>query len=241
MAESKLEKSMSRTRLFHVAVPEFVHSRTFRCIWLLEELGIDGFEICMLDPSAPYGPQMRQYGVRYSHKLPTLQMDGLEIGESGVISQVLAEKFEVGRSLLGEPAERIEMLQWVAFAETCITFRIPLLPKLMNDELPRQALTAEVIEPMRRVFRDNVARFEAHFAGRRGEYLLDSGFSIADSMCGWSLHTFHDWGIMDLDVGDSPKTMAYLERLRARPAFQLAERYAGAAPGRYGPGCVAIE
>ena len=72
---------MSRPRLFHVAVPGFVHSRSFRCIWLLEELGIDEFEICMVEPSEPrYGPQMRQYGFRCSRKLPTLQLEGRAYG-----------------------------------------------------------------------------------------------------------------------------------------------------------------
>ena len=95
---------MSSPRLYHVAVPGIVHSRTFRCIWLLEELGVDDFEICMLNPKEPYAPQMRKYGVRHSHKLPTLQLDDLEVGESGVISQLLAERYEAQCPLLGTPA-----------------------------------------------------------------------------------------------------------------------------------------
>ena len=78
-----------KPRLFHVAVPGFVHSRTFRCIWLFEELEDVDFEICMLRPRDPYGPQMREFGVLHSHKIPTLQMDGQEICESGVISSYL--------------------------------------------------------------------------------------------------------------------------------------------------------
>ena len=123
---------MSCPRLFHVAVPGFVHSRSFRCIWLLEELDVRNFEICMLVPGKPYANQMREYGVRHSQKIPTLQLDGHEISESAVISQVLAERYENSRSLLGTATERIEALQWVAMAETCITFRIPLIPSLMN-------------------------------------------------------------------------------------------------------------
>ena len=182
---------MSSPRLYHVAVPGIVHSRSFRCIWLLEELRVEDFEVCMLNPREPYAPQMRKYGVTDSHKIPTLQLDGHEIGDSDVISQVLAEKYQEHCSLIGAPTERLEMLQWVAMAETCITFRIPLLPSLMSQEKSLSELRSEVIEPMRKVFTENVARFEDHFEKRESDYLLASGFSVADTMCGWSLHTFH--------------------------------------------------
>ena len=73
-------------RLNRVTVPGFVHSRTFRCIWLFEELGVQDFEICMLNPKEPYGPQMREHAVLHSHKIPTLQIDRHEISESSVVS-----------------------------------------------------------------------------------------------------------------------------------------------------------
>ena len=76
---------MTRPRLYHVTVPGFVHSRTFRCIRLFEELGAQDFETCMLNPKEPYGPKMREHGVLHSHKIPTLQIDGHEISESSVI------------------------------------------------------------------------------------------------------------------------------------------------------------
>ncbi len=230
---------MSYPRLFHVAIPGVVHSRAFRCIWLLEEMDVSEFEICMLVPGKPYATQMREYGVTQSHKLPTLQIDGMEVSESGVISQVLAERYEKDRSWLGTANERLEALQWIAMAETCITFRIPLIPTLMNGGKSLTEIESDVVEPMRHVFRDNVARFESHFKERGSEYLLASGFSVADTMCGWSLHTFHSWGLMDLGTGNSPRTLAYLERLRARPGFKNAEKYAEVSPGLYRRGGVA--
>ena len=194
----------------------------------------------MLNPLEPIASQMRNYGVMHSYKVPTLQLDGQEIVESGVIPQVLAEKYQTYCSLLGTPVERIEILQWVAMAETCITFRIPLFPSLMNEGKSLSELQSEVIQPMRRVFSENISRFEAHFEERKSDYLLESGFSVADTMCGWSLHTFHSWGIMNLDSEKSPKTLAYIERLQARPAFKSAEKYAETTPGLYGRDCVAI-
>jgi glutathione S-transferase len=203
-------------------------------------MDVNDFEICMLKPGKPYAQQMREYGVTHSHKIPTLQIDDLEVGESGVISQVLAERYAKGRSLLGASAERVETLEWIAMAETCITFRIPSIPSLMDKGKSLPEIQSEVVEPMRHVFRDNIARFESHFEERGSEYLLASGFSVADTMCGWSLNTFHSWGLMDLNTGASPLTLAYLERLRSRPAFKNAEKYAEVPPGRYRRGCIAI-
>lgn len=194
----------------------------------------------MLRPKDPYGPQMRQYGVRHSHKIPTLLIDDEEIAESGVISQVVAERFGTEKGLLGTPQEKLEVLQWIAMAETCITFRIPLIPALMNPEANRDDLKLKAIEPMWQVFAANVEMFEAHFRERRGDYLLKSGFSVADTMCGWSLFTFHSWGIMDLATGASPLTLTYLQRLQERPAFRRAEEYSQTQPGVYGRGCVRV-
>lgn len=229
---------MHLPKLYHVAVPGFVHSRAFRCLWLLEELNVTDFEVCMLIPGKPYAPQMRAQGIIHAQKLPTLRLDGLEITDSGLISQVLAEKYG---NFLGEDAERLEMAQWVAFAETCITFRIPLLPALMDPEKNLQDLRTQAINPMRAVFKENILRFESHFESHDRDYLLESGFSIADTMCGWSLNTFHNWGIMDLNTGATPKTLDYLERLRARVGFAAAEQYAAAKPGLYRRGCVPVK
>lgn len=231
---------MSRLRLFHMAIPSYGHSRAFRCLWLLEELGVDDFEVCMLTPGKAYAPQMQKYGITHSHKIPTLQMDGHEIGESGVISQIIAERYQDYLQLLGKPEERLEMLQWIAMAETCITFRMPLLHLLMGDGRVLTDLQSEIIEPMQQVFSENVAHFESHFEKQGSDYLLASGFSVADTMCGFSLHMADSWGLMDLNAGASPKTLAYLKRMRARPAFKNAERYADVTPGLYGQGCVAV-
>ena len=222
---------MNSLRLFHMAVPGRIHARTFRCIWLLEELGVKGFEVCMLTPGEPYVPQLRKYGLQSATKLPTLEMDGQEISESGVICQLLAERFRTERNLLGTIEERTDLLQWIGFAETCVTLRVPLMPLLMDPTKRLDQLREEVIAPQWRVLEGNIERFEVHFRRHKSEYLLASGFSVADTMCGWSLFIFHDWGLMDLGAGKSPLTHAYLERLKARPAFQSAEKYAELDPG----------
>ena len=226
---------MSPIRLFHMAVPGRIHSRAFRCLWVLHELGVKNFEIFMLTPGQAYAPQMRAQGVRYSTKVPTVLIDGQEIGDSGVICQLLAEQYQSELNLLGNKDEHLDMMQWMGFAETCVSLRVPLMPSLMDPNKNLDQIRSEVIEPQKQVFKGNVERFEMHFSEHKRDYLLNSGFSVADVMCGWSLDKFHAWGLMDLACGDSPLTLAYLERLQARPAFVSAKKYAELEPGLHNP------
>lgn len=226
---------MSLIRLFHMAVPGRVHSRAFRCLWVLHELGIKNFEVFMLTPGQAYAPQMRAQGVRFSTKVPTLLLDGREVGDSGVICQLLAERVEDEINLLGDKHEQLEKMQWMGFAETCVSLRVPLMPSLMDPNKTLAEIHSEVIEPQRQVFKGNIERFETHFREHKRDYLLDSGFSIADAMCGWGLDKFHSWGLMDLATGTSPLTLAYLKRLQSRPAFVRAKQYAELPPGLHNP------
>ena len=224
---------MSSIRLFHMAVPGKLHARTFRCLWVLEELDARPFEVCMLTPGQPYAPQMREYGMQLATKLPALLMDGKEIGESGVICQLMAERFQSRNDLLGTESERVDRMQWAGFAETAIMLRVPYLQILMDPEKNMAAIRNEVIEPQKQIIAANLSRFESHFQSRGTPYLLESGFSIADAMCGWSLYTLHGLGIIDMNDGSSPLTQDYLERLQRRPAFIRTEKYAELAPGLY--------
>ena len=118
---------MSLIRLFHMAVPGRIHSRAFRCAWVLHELDVKNFEIFMLTPGQPYAPQMRAQGVRYSTKVPTLLINGQEISDSGVICRLLAEEHQSTLNLLGNKEEHLETMQWMGFAETCVSLRVPLM------------------------------------------------------------------------------------------------------------------
>ena len=102
----------------------------------------------------------------------------------------------------------------------------------MNPDNGLAEIQTSAIEPMRAVFKANIAHFESHFEQHNNDFLLVSGFSIADTMCGWSLFVFHNWGLMDLATGDSTLPWAYLQRLRAPPGFAEAEKYGEAEPGR---------
>jgi hypothetical protein len=52
-----------------MGIPDHLHARTFRCIWLLEELGVEGFEVCMVTPGVLYAPQMRGQAIRAATNL----------------------------------------------------------------------------------------------------------------------------------------------------------------------------
>ena len=100
-------------RLHHVA-----QSRSFRTMWLLEELGLD-YEIrawSFFDGSmrSPEFLAMSPAG-----RVPALEIDGRRLFESGAIAQYLCEtRPQAGLAPMPGEAERAQFLEWLHFAET---------------------------------------------------------------------------------------------------------------------------
>eukprot|EP00935_MAST-01C_sp_MAST-1C-sp1_P000654 g654.t1 len=164
--------------------------------------------------------------------LPGRVQGQIEVMDSGAICQLLAERFN---ALNGQAHERPQLLQWIGFAETLIQCASGSSVLAAKTPLAEQSLAAA------KKLAANVQVLEKHFsegfAGRLGRggaggahhFLLQSGFSLADCMVGWGLTTYEEKGLIQLD--GSPLTAAYLERLRARPAFKRAFLYAEKGPG----------
>ena len=92
-------------------------TRSMRSLWLLHELGVDfevvphAFDKSLRDPA--------YLAVSPAGRVPSLEIDGQVIFETGAITQVLCEQFSpdgLGRS--PGTAERADWLIWVHFAET---------------------------------------------------------------------------------------------------------------------------
>ncbi|HQY43564.1 MAG TPA: glutathione S-transferase N-terminal domain-containing protein, partial [Paracoccaceae bacterium] len=100
-------------RLHHVAL-----SRSFRILWLLEEMGL---EAEIITYSVTDG-SLRQPGYLEKSpagRVPALEIDGRILFESGAITEYLCEtRPEYG---LGRPPghdERVPYLEWLHYAET---------------------------------------------------------------------------------------------------------------------------
>ena len=195
-------------KLYHAPL-----TRSVRIYWLLEELGI-AYEletVSFRSDTIPFG-QATPVG-----KIPAIQDGDLTMFESGAILEYIIERYGNGR-LAPPPGSSLrgQYLQWVHFAEATafpplgnlawhVLFKkdAETIPTAMADYRRLAAAALQVVET----------------ALARREFLLESGFSGADIMMGFTLGCARMLGAL---TERFPNATAYLKRLEARPAFQKA-------------------
>ncbi len=185
-------------------------TRSMRSLWLLHEIGID-FELLVY----PFDKTLREEPYRSLNptgRVPTLEIDGAIVTESGAIAEVLCERFpQAGLGRDPGDAERIAWLNWVHFAETISQHTAALTqqhvalyedhmrsPIVMQLEAKRLAKTLRTVEE-----------------GLKGDYLLSS-FSAADIGVGQAVYMAGHF--VELDA--FKVLSAWFARLQARPAYQ---------------------
>lgn len=188
-------------------------TRSMRSLWLLHEIGVD-FDLVVY----PFDKTLRQEPYRSLNptgRVPTLEIDGIVLTESGAIAEYLCERFPaagLGRAPGHE--ERAAWLNWIHFAETISQHCAALTqqhvalredhmrsPIIMQLEAKRLAKTLVTVE-----------------GALQGDYLLSS-FSAADVGVGQAVYMARHFVRLD----DFPKLAGWYARLQARPAFHKAQ------------------
>ena len=194
-------------------------SRSFRVLWLLEELGLPceltGYDFTDGSLRSPEHLARSPAG-----KVPALEIDGGTIFESGAIVQVLTEREGRLAPKPGE-AERTAFLEWLHFAETqaiCLQ-NLNIQHNFIRPEAARSIPTMK-LETKRLIV--TARALERRLTGR--DHLLDGGFSAVDCMFGFNVRSLGYF----LPRGDYPAIFAWWDRMRARPACARAlEREGG--------------
>lgn len=188
-------------------------SRSFRVLWLLEELGLDyDVHLWSLTDGSLRSAEFR--ALNPSARVPALEIDGTSVWESGAICEYLAEREGRLAPLPGSPG-RAEYLSWMHFAETQANgvqslniHHIFLRPESARS-IPLMKLETKRLASMAKVL-------EAQLGGR--DTLLDTGFSAADCMLGFNIPAMFHF----IPRGDYPQISAYWERMTARAGYQRA-------------------
>ena len=196
-------------------------TRSARVIWLCEELDLP-YEVVPVDFSPEYLKSAEWRRLNPIRKVPALtDLDAagnpFTMIESGAMVHYILERYGEGR-LQPPPGtpESALFLQWSWFAEAS-------LARPLGDMVHHRLLKPEA-ERIPAVVEDGQHRaeiclgaVEAALDGRN--YLLGSELTAADIMMGYSLALARR-----LEVHDEryPNLVAYLERLEARPGFQIA-------------------
>ena len=189
-------------RLHHVP-----QARSFRTLWLLEEIGEEftlehrSFDKSLRDPA--------YLALSPAGRVPALEVDGRRMFESGAMAEYLCETRAPHLTRAVGDAERADYLEWLHFGET-IGQHLAILTQqhivLREDHM--RSPTVMRLEAKR------LANCLEAVAAKAGQgYVLASGFSAADIQCGYGLLI----GQRFAPLSDAAR--AYLARLEARPAF----------------------
>ena len=196
-----------------------VGARSIRPLWTLEEMGLD------------YELELMQFPPRFTHEgytdinpigtVPFFTDDAggpdntIEMTESAGISQYLVEKYGPTDLAVGlNEADYGSYLNWLYRSDATLTFPQTLVLRYTILE-PEATRLPKVAEDYSKWFHSRLRTVETAMADR--EFLCAGRFTIADIAVGYALHLAE---ILGLSRDFKPNTLAYYERLKARPAFQ---------------------
>ena len=195
-------------------------SRSFRTLWLLQEMGLDcdytGYSITDGSLRTPEFLALSPAG-----RVPALEIDGRVLFESGAICEYLCEtRPEHGLAPMPGAPGRMEFLEWVHYSETMghllanlnlqhIFLRDPAMrsPTLMKLDTARLANT---LKPLEKLLSSQ-------------DWLLGDAFSAADTMMGFVFDEAAHFVRFDA----FPALTAYAARMAARPAYVRAQEIEG--------------
>ena len=212
-----------------IAVHHLNNSRSQRVLWLLEELELP-YEIVhyQRDPKTMLAPPTLR-AVHPLGKSPVVTTDeGLTLAESGAIVETLIERYGNGRlaPAAGTP-EALRYRYWLHYAEG--SAMPPLLLKLMFDQIEKAKMPFFAKPIAKAIAGKAKAAFitpniKSHLDFMEGElgkskWFAGNAFSGADIQMSFPVEAAVARGGLD---ASRPKLMAYLERIRARPAYMRA-------------------
>ncbi len=192
-----------------------VSARSFRPLWMLEELGLD-YELKML-PFPPRQFDRTFFEVNPLGTVPAFADDGATMTESSAICQYLAARYSP-MSLnvdIGEPGFA-SYLNYLHFGEATLTFPQTLVLRYSRFESPER-LQPQVADDYSKWFLSRLRTLEPLLA--RQDYLCAGRFTAADVSVGYALFLAEFLGLTERFT---PAVLGYWQRLRERPAFKRA-------------------
>ena len=203
-------------------------SRSQRVPWLLEELGLP-YDVRLYQRDAKSmlaPPELKR--IHPLGKSPVITDDGKAIAESGAIIEYIVEKYGNGKLVppAGSP-ERLRYTYWMHYAEGSA---MPLMVmRLIFNFIGRQKvpffvkpILNGIIKNVNRSFLDPQMKLHLDFIESelgKGEWFAGKEFTAADVQMSFPLEA----AAARAGLGTQyPKISAFVERIRARPAYRRA-------------------
>ena len=192
-------------------------TRSLRCVWLLEELGLD-YEL----KSVAFPPRVKEPEFLTINPLGTVPylLDGdVQMSESCAMLQYLSakygeHKFEVAATEVGFA----DYLNWLHFGESnlAVLQSIVLRYRFFLAKDQRQPAVAQDYQNM---VDERLTVLSQALSAKTSDYLCGDELSLADISVAYALVLMTHF---KLDHGFTNEIQAYLKRLSSRPAFQRA-------------------
>lgn len=190
-------------------------ARSLRCVWALEEMGID-YELETL----PFPPRIFAKHYKEVNPLGTVPalIDGdVMLTESAGICHYLAEKYGPTDLAVGPPEPDYgAYLNWMYRSDATLTFPLTIVFRYTALE-PEERRSAQVAEDYRKWFLGRWSAVEAWLEGR--DYLCASRFTMADICVGYALYFANTLGVGE---AMTPNVTRWWGRISGRPAFAKA-------------------
>lgn len=192
-----------------------VSARSFRPLWMLEEIGV-AYELKMM-PFPPRALARPYLEINPLGTVPALFDGTVRMTESSAICQYLAARFSAGNLDVGvdEPAFGA-YLNYLHFGEATLTFPQTLVLRYLHFEMGERR-QPQVAHDYGKWFLARLRTLEPLFSEQA--FLCANRFTAADVSVGYALLLAQHLG---LDQQFTPSVCAYWERLQARPAYRSA-------------------
>jgi len=203
----------TQARAPEIILYEISHTRSARCRWALDELGLDYTSISR--PDLIHSEELTR--VHPLGKLPAAVIDGRALFESAAICTYLADLApDKGLLCPSGTYERAVHDQWVCF---CLTEMEAYLwstaRNTMSRILPEEEQVREIVPQNNEMFA-RAAAVPENLLGD-ADYLVGGKFSMTDVIVGFTVN----WAAITGRLEGFPNLQAYLARLRARPHCPL--------------------
>jgi glutathione S-transferase len=195
----------SRPILYHC--PD---ARSLRCLWAVEEAGIDVDLRILKFPPRAFEPDYR--AVNPLMTVPAWVEDGRPMTESAAICERIAEgtPLEVRR----DEADYWDYRNWLHRSDATLTFPLAIMLRYTRVE-PEERRLAQAVADYKAFFGGRARSIEAALADGR-EWLTAGRFTIADIAAGYAAFLATRLGAEDV-LGEATKD--WLARCMAREGF----------------------
>ena len=188
---------------------EFGPTRSIRVRWTLQELGVD-FESVTVNLRAGEHRTPEFLRLNPAGKIPVLVDGDFVLTESVAIVLYLGEKYSDSGFLPTDLKQRAELDRWLLFAATELEQPLWRIARHTNLYPQPVRLPGEVVLAGQD-FRSMAQVLEEHMQNR--QFVVGDRATVADFVLAYTL----DWANEVKLLDQSPKLLAYMERMYTRP------------------------